>query len=72
MKSERKIQPPSNNLHAYGNDFLSIEGIQVTVEQRRGQGLPLRGAAVVWINGRRMGIRILPDGQLSTAHAEYF
>jgi hypothetical protein len=67
----------TENLHPYGDGFNSLDQIKTVVKQRMESGLiPIRGAAVFWPteNGIkvRRPVRILPDGEIDFAHAEYF
>ena len=63
-------------VYGYGDDFYSIEKIEEAVKKREEQGLNLNGAAILWSKEKdskyfdRLGVRILPDGSISFAHAE--
>ena len=63
-------------IHGYGDEFDSIEEIEKAVEEREKLGLNLNGAAILWSKKEdqeyfdRRGVRILPDGSISFAHAE--
>ena len=65
------------NLYPYGDGFDSIDQVLNAVEKRMASGeQPVRGAAIFYPTENdvtvRHAVRILPDGQIINAHAEYF
>ncbi len=65
------------NLHPYGAEFTSYDQLLIKIAERRKMGIVnLRGAAVVFVSEGdkivRRGVRVMPDGELNFAHAEYF
>jgi len=70
------MNPERPFVYGYGDDFDSIEKIEKAIECRKEQGLELNGAAILWLEEKgeeypkRIGVRILPDGVISFAHAE--
>ncbi len=73
-------QEKENICFGYGDDFYSKDEIVTEIEKRQEKRVKdLSGAAVLWLKTPkgsgfpydRIGVRILPDGSISFAHAEY-
>lgn len=68
-----------NKVYGYGIDFYSIDKLTEDIEQRKQSGEKnLMGYAVYWKKNpegskyeySRISLSVLPDGSISTAHAE--
>lgn len=67
-----------SDLYPYGDDYEKFEDLLEAINLRWQSGITnLRGAAIVWLpqpdnSFRRVGVRVMPDGELNFVHAEYF